>query len=96
MRIEPHRRPRIDSSASAGSTGIHLRQPGRAIALGEIGIELDHAATFRERAVMIAPPQQNVAERHVADRLLIVQFERAARPSLGFVERLRRIGAPSR
>jgi glutathione S-transferase len=43
---------------------------------------------------VVAPPQQHVAERHVAHRLLIVQFDRAACPSLRLVQRLRRIGRP--
>ena len=45
--------------------------------------------------VVIAPPQQHGAERHVAHRLLIVQFDRAAGPSLRLVQRLRRIGRPA-
>jgi hypothetical protein len=50
---------------------------------------------LRERAGVIAPPQQHAAERHVAHRLLIVQLDRAARPSLRLVQRLRRIRRPA-
>ena len=52
--------------------------------LSKVGIKGDHAAEFRERALVVALPQQHTAERHMAYRLLIVQFERAACPSLRF------------
>ena len=50
--------------------------------LSKVGIKCNRAVKFRERALMFASPQQHVAERHMANRLLIVQFERAACPSL--------------
>ena len=55
VRVEPHGdRDRLQRLGRL--PGIHQRQPGRRMALGEVGIELDHAATFRQRAVVIAPP----------------------------------------
>jgi hypothetical protein len=45
--------------------------------LSKVGIKGNRVVKFRERALMFASPQQHVAERHMAYRLLIVQFERA-------------------
>src|SRR5258705_302650 len=39
------------------TAGIHQRESGRGVALGKVGIERDHAAKLRERALVIAPPQ---------------------------------------
>ena len=64
------------------------------MALSKVGIEDDHAAKLRERTLVIASPEQHVAERHVAHRLLIVQFDRPARPSLRLVQRPRRVERP--
>src|SRR6202030_2589433 len=61
---------------------IHQRQASRGMTLSKVGIKGNHAGKFRERAFVIASPQQHVAERHMAYRLLIVQFERRACPSL--------------
>ncbi len=95
VRVEPHRRRESTRAPRPARPAYISASPGRAVALSKVGIERDHVAKLRERAVVIAPPQQHVAERHVAHRLLIVQFERAARPSLRLVERLRRIGRPA-
>jgi hypothetical protein len=46
--------------------------------LSKVGIKSNHAVKFRERALVIASPQEHVAQGHMAYRLLIVQFECAA------------------
>ena len=69
-----------------GAAGIHQRESRRGMALREVGVERDHAAKFGERAVVVAAPQQHVAERHVRERLGLVELEGAARPALSLVE----------
>ena len=43
---------------------------------------------------MITLPEQHAAERHVGDRLLIIELDRLPRVLLGLSQGLRRIGHP--
>jgi hypothetical protein len=56
--------------------------------LSKVWIQRNHPIEFPERALVIASPEQHATERHVTQRLLIVQFKRASRPSFRLRQRL--------
>ncbi len=77
MRIQTHRyRDRLQRPRWLAC--IHQRQARRGMTLSKVGIKGNHPGKFRERALVLASPQQHVAERHMTYRFLIVQFERTA------------------